>query len=175
MLLPFLRHFHWCMSHQQVCTIFRVAVFLALPLRFSNANSLTIAPPPPRQRLASTQDLLSRLQLLPAYDKYVRPLLGSLDGSLSAIDGAANTNTQSLGISPNPMSHIDKGKGREVPVHGGDVDMHDPNDGDEDDGKGDKKKRNSYKHLIGGIPGKSDISIHFFPAAACHRFCLLSN
>ncbi|KXN84733.1 hypothetical protein AN958_12160 [Leucoagaricus sp. SymC.cos] len=31
------------------------------------------ARPPPRQHLASTQDLLARFHLLPAYDKYVRP------------------------------------------------------------------------------------------------------
>lgn len=110
-------------------------------------------PTPPRQHLASTQDLLSRLQLLPAYDKYVRPPQSSLDGPLDVkpnLNGGGNTNTQL----PNPMSPlIDKGKGREVPVRGGDVDMHDPNDGDEDD-VGGKKKRNNYKHLIRGIPGK---------------------
>lgn len=153
------------------CSVaFDCRIFLVPSLKFSNEISLMIAPPPPRQHLASTQDLLSRLQLLPAYDKYVRP---SLDGSLGAIDGAGNINAQSLGTTPNPMSHFDKGKGREVPVHGGDVDMHDPNDAEEEDGKGDKKKRNSYKHLIGGIPGKSDISTPFF--FGVNRFCLLSK
>ena len=126
----------------------------------TNAASLMIAQPPPRQYLASTQDLLSRLQLVSAYDKYVRSPQGSLDGSLNtkmSIDGGLNTNTLSSGVTPNPMSpHIDKGKGRELPVRGGEVDTHDPNDGDEEDmgGKGEKRKRNNYKHLIKGIPGK---------------------
>lgn len=98
------------------------------------------------------------MHLLPAYDKYVRPPQASLDGPLdvkTGLDGGTNANTQSAGIAPNAMPpHIDKGKGREVPVN--DVDMHDPNDVDDDDmgGKGEKKKRNSYKHLIRGIPGK---------------------
>jgi hypothetical protein len=126
---------------------------------YTNAASLMIAPPPPRQHLASTQDLISRLQLITAYDKYVGPPQGSLDESLNAkmsMDGM-NTDTQTSGITPNPLSpHVDKGKGREVPVRGGEVDMHDPNDGDEDDvgGKGEKRKRNNYKQLIRGIPGK---------------------
>jgi hypothetical protein len=147
--------------HWQKISCFAVAfvavTFLALSLGFTNAASLTIGPTPPRQHLASTQDLLSRLQLLPAYDKYVRPPQSSLDGPLDVkpnLNGGGNTNTQL----PNPMSPlIDKGKGREVPVRGGDVDMHDPNDGDEDD-VGGKKKRNNYKHLIRGIPGKSDMN-----------------
>ncbi len=32
-------------------------------------------PPPPRQHLAATQDLLARFHLLPAYDRYVRPFV----------------------------------------------------------------------------------------------------
>jgi len=50
---------------------------------------------------------------------------------------------------------VDKGKGREVA--GGDVEMADAQDADDDDalgGKGEKKKKNSYKHLIKGVPGK---------------------
>jgi hypothetical protein len=59
---------------------------------------------------------------------------------------------------------LDKGKGKEV-VHGNavtmgntpaDVDLGDGGDGDDDDvagGKGEKKKKNTYRHLIKGIPG----------------------
>jgi hypothetical protein len=60
---------------------------------------------------------------------------------------------------------LDKGKGKEV-VHGNvvtmantpaDVDLGD-GDGDDDDaagGKNEKKKKNTYKDLIKGIPGAS--------------------
>jgi len=101
----------------------------------TNRTALSlIAPPPPKQHLASTQDLLARLQLLPAYDKYVR--LGDA-GDASAGPGVPTTGA------------VDKGKGREL---GGDVEMADAQDGDDDDGR-EKKKKNSYKHLIKGIPG----------------------
>lgn len=138
--------------HRQI-SCFSLSQLLCLCLVFTDATSWMIAPPPPKQYLASTQDLLSRLQLFPAYDKHVR---------LQGLDESLNPNTQNNGITPNPMSpHIDKGKGREVLVRGGDVDMHDPNDGDEDDtgGKGEKKKRNNYKHLIRGIPGELLINL----------------
>ncbi|RPD54325.1 hypothetical protein L226DRAFT_548215 [Lentinus tigrinus ALCF2SS1-7] len=98
--------------------------------------SLFLPPPGPSQPppyFRSTEDLLKRFQLLPAYDKYVRP------------------------YAP-PVSHLgatDKGKGKEVPPSspaaptpgpGGDGD-------DEDGGKGEKKHKN-YKQLIKAIPGK---------------------
>ena len=149
----------------------------------TNATSLMTAPSPPRQHLASTQDLLSRLQLVSAYDKYVRSPQNSLDGSLNAkmsIDGGLNSNTLSSGVIPNPMSpHVDKGKGREVPVRGGEVDTHDPNDGDEDDmgGKGEKRKRNNYKHLIKGIPGKLVrclMDFWTFVVLSCYLYFLLT-
>ena len=41
-----------------------------------------------------------------------------------------------------------KGKGK-----ADDVDLGDGGDGDDDDVKGEKKKKNTYKHLIKGIPG----------------------
>ena len=60
---------------------------------------------------------------------------------------------------------LGKGKGREV-VHRNavttmgntpaDMDVGDGGDGDDDDvtgGKGEKKKKNTYRHLIKGIPG----------------------
>ena len=46
---------------------------------------------------------------------------------------------------------LDKGKGKEV-----DLDPGDGADGDDDNvtgGKGETKKKNTYKHLIKGIPG----------------------
>ncbi|GJE85678.1 hypothetical protein PsYK624_017570 [Phanerochaete sordida] len=112
-------------------------------------------PPPPAQQPSrpyfdSTQDLLSRFQLLSAYDKYVRPYAVPVGPA-----GASQP--------PMPPSMGDKGKGkeREVPPR----DIASPaaaqtpgggNDGDDEDGqgKGEKKWKNNYKHLIKGIPGK---------------------
>ena len=118
--------------------------------------SFSPVPPPPRQHLHSTQDLLKRFQLLPAYDKYVRP--SAVSGSDVGFDGADP-------ITPAPVTPggVDKGKGREVSGSGGvavdhsheDTGLGD-GDGDDDDGpggKGEKKKKNSYKHLIKGVPG----------------------
>ncbi|KAF7316808.1 hypothetical protein HMN09_00413900 [Mycena chlorophos] len=92
-----------------------------------------IQPPP---RLASTDDLLTRFRLLPAYDKYVRD------------EAHQHSDQQDNG----------KGKGREQPpsptpqTPGGPD--HDPDDDDAAQAKGEKKKKNSYKHLIKGVPGK---------------------
>ena len=122
-----------------------------------------IAPPPPKQHLASTQDLILRLQLLPAYDKYVRPHIvpqgtsnlpdasSSSNLNLDGVNTAMNTPAASGFVLP---GHVDKGKGREVPMPEGDVEMQDGHDGDDEEGKGEKKKKNNYKHLIKGIPGK---------------------
>lgn len=50
---------------------------------------------------------------------------------------------------------LDKGKGREVsvgtPLAAGDGG--DGEDGDDEGGKGDRKLKNSYRHMIRGIPG----------------------
>ena len=103
------------------------------------------APPPPKQHLASTQDLLSRFHLLPAYNKYVRPSL--LPGVDPSNDGLPPSTP---GASATPGT-LGKGKGKEA-----DMDLGDGGDGDDDDvtgGKGEKKKKNTYKHLIKGIPG----------------------
>ncbi|KAH9902464.1 hypothetical protein C8Q73DRAFT_670532 [Cubamyces lactineus] len=99
-------------------------------------------PPPPRSHFASTEDLLTRFQLLPSYDKYVRPYVTPAGSSSS---GAT-----------------EKGKGKEKEIPLRDVAAsspaahtpgagHDPED--EDGGKGEKKSKN-YRHLIKGIPGK---------------------
>ncbi|CAK5268501.1 unnamed protein product [Mycena citricolor] len=92
------------------------------------------APPHPAPRLASTQDLLARFQLIPAYDKYVR--------------GAA----EDFADAP------DKGKGKARELNGSPVPQtpgdQEPDDEDGGLAKGEKKKKNSYKHLIKGVPGR---------------------
>ncbi|KIP10988.1 hypothetical protein PHLGIDRAFT_28135 [Phlebiopsis gigantea 11061_1 CR5-6] len=106
--------------------------------------------PPPRPYFDSTQDLLSRFQLLSAFDKYVKPY---------SLPVGAPGSTQ---IPQLPTSgERGKGKEREVPPRdiASPVAGHTPgagNDGDDEDaqGKGEKKWKNSYKHLIKGIPGK---------------------
>jgi len=78
------------------------------------------------------------------------------------VDGENTSN--SSGVVQIPTSGpVDKGKGREVPIPGEDVEMHDVHDADEDDavGKGERKYKNSYKHLIKGIPGS--LSLLFSP------------
>lgn len=101
----------------------------------------------PRPYFDSTQDLLSRFQLLSAYDKYVRPYSLPVDAG----DGNAGSS----------LSVGDKGKGKEkeviprdvaspaaqTPGAGGD------GDDEEHQGKGEKKWKTSYKHMIKGIPG----------------------
>ncbi|KAF7374852.1 hypothetical protein MSAN_00371200 [Mycena sanguinolenta] len=103
-----------------------------------------LAHPHPPPLLASTQDLLARLQLLPAYDKYVR---SPLDDAQEPNGSVAN-------------GKVDNGKGKardtspppQTPGAAGEADA------DDDDGaqpKGEKKKKsNSYRHLIKGVPGK---------------------
>jgi hypothetical protein len=105
------------------------------------------APSPPKLHLDSTQDLLARLHLHSAYDRYVRPLV--LPGNEPTGSGMG------AGM---PGTPGDKGKGKEVDggmetlgqdggLGGGD------GDGDDEDGKGEKRRKNSYKHLIKGLPG----------------------
>jgi hypothetical protein len=99
-------------------------------------------PPPPKQHLASTQDLLSRFHLLPAYNKYVRP--SQFPDADPSNDGPPPS-TPGVSAVPGTLS---KGKGKAP-----DVDLGDGGDGDDDDVKGEKKKKNTYKHLIKGVPG----------------------
>lgn len=112
---------------------------------------MSIEHSPPRPHFDSTQDLLSRFQLLSAFDKYVKPYSLPVDTS-----GVAQV--------PQLPNGADKGKGKEREVPPRDVASptaaHTPgagNDGDDEDGqgKGEKKWKNSYKHLIKGIPGMS--------------------
>ncbi|TDL25825.1 hypothetical protein BD410DRAFT_609060 [Rickenella mellea] len=108
----------------------------------------------------STQDLISRFQLLPAYDEYVRPNIRvPLDGEPLAKSTPGSVATPAPFQAPTPGT-LDKGKGKEVLVEApiaattpGGPDAADA-DGDDEDGKGDKKKKNSYKQLIKSVPGK---------------------
>ena len=110
------------------------------------------APQPP-PLLTSTQDLISRFNLLTAYDKFVRPFAAPVDGQSS--NHPPTPAPAAMATAPAQ----DKGKGRErepetpfpanAPTPGAQPDA------DDDDGKDGKKKRNSYKHLIKGIPGAS--------------------
>ena len=98
-----------------------------------------LPPPAPQSKpthLRSTEDLIARFSLLPAYNKYVRPHAVPVDGP---------------DHSPTPGG-IDKGKGKEKEFATATPD--DGQDGDDDEGgKGDKKKKNNYKHLVKGVPG----------------------
>ncbi|KAH0585167.1 hypothetical protein H2248_008423 [Termitomyces sp. 'cryptogamus'] len=117
----------------------------------SSASPLFLPPPPPPRTqptyLHSTQDLLGRFHLLPAYDKYVRPFTMPTETGKDQLGFAS--------VTPGTNGGLDKGKGKEA--EGGPVApvAHEGGDGGDDDGgKGDKKQRNNYKHLIKGIPGK---------------------
>ncbi|KAG6862568.1 hypothetical protein C0995_000116 [Termitomyces sp. Mi166 len=108
-------------------------------------------PPPPLPRtqptyLHSTQDLLGRFHLLSAYDKYVRPFALPTETS--------QDQPGIVPVTPGANGGLDKGKGKET--EGGPVTpvVHEGDGGDDEGGKGDKKQKNNYKHLIKGIPGK---------------------
>ena len=125
-------------------------------------TSHSTAPPPPKQHLASTQDLLARFHLLPAYDRYVRPF--TLPGDDPALQQQPNDpqtpapGPSVLGSSP-AIGPVDKGKGRErdsavaTPAEPDPADVGDADDDDAPGAKGEKKKKNTYRHLIKGIPG----------------------
>jgi hypothetical protein len=108
--------------------------------------SIRTGPPPAPIYLTSTQDLLARFNLLPSYDKYVRPY----------ITAAGHDHPPT----PTPVPDI-KGKGKEKEAvspaaaqsPGDDHDHDHDDDGDGPGGKGEKKKKNNYKHLIKGVPG----------------------
>ncbi|KAF9468038.1 hypothetical protein BDZ94DRAFT_1304781 [Collybia nuda] len=122
----------------------------------SSPPHIFFPPPAPPQThpvyLSSTQDLLARFALLPAYDKYVRPFAAPGETGLD----------QTGPVPPNPGvgGMLDKGKGKEVAETLVSVGIVDNGDGDDDDGpggKGEKRKKNNYKHLIKGIPGKHSL------------------
>jgi hypothetical protein len=117
-----------------------------------------IAPPAPPTHLKSTQDLLARFQLLPAYDKHVRPFVTPIENG--------------QGHPPPTPGLSEKAKGkereREPPVgtspiaHTPGADGGDPDD-DDGPGHGEKKKKNNYKHLIKGVPGSSYLLCSLIP------------
>ncbi|KAK7678576.1 hypothetical protein QCA50_018448 [Cerrena zonata] len=116
---------------------------LAGPSTIPQYPALFLPDPVPERRkpkFTSTDDLISRFQLLPTYDRYVRPYVTTVGGA----QGAA----------------IDKGKGKErerepstpagqTPGAGNDAEEEEPQTKG-----GEKKWRNNYKHLIKDIPGK---------------------
>ena len=109
---------------------------------------LDLAPPKTHPaHLSSTQDLLARFSLLSAYDKYVRPFAAPGDTGPDQ-NGPAPSFPSATGV-------LDKGKGKEIVGTPGSVGVADGADGDDDEatGKGEKKKSNTYKHLIKGVPG----------------------
>lgn len=93
----------------------------------------------PIQYLASTQDLLARFNLHPAYDKYVKPYIEPLDPAVT-IPQDNNPTTPTT----------DKGKGKEKERE---KEKEKDQDEDDEDGGATKKKKDTYKHLIRGIPG----------------------
>jgi hypothetical protein len=97
--------------------------------------------------LSSTQDLLARFSLISAYDKYVRPFAAPGETGLDQ-NGPAS-------VFPGASGVPDKGKGKEIVGTPGSSGIADGGDGDDDEGtgKGEKKKKNTYKHLIKGVPG----------------------
>ncbi|KAH9972760.1 hypothetical protein BGW80DRAFT_1312367 [Lactifluus volemus] len=117
-------------------------------------NSSLFLPPPasprPPQLLESTQDLISRFHLLTAYDKFVRPFITQ--------DHDPNSN---LPTTPAVASSPDKGKGRErdpgTPTIASAATPGTHHDPDDDEGRDGKKKKNTYRHLIKGVPGKHSI------------------
>jgi hypothetical protein len=90
----------------------------------------SIGPSRPPPYFKSTEDLLSKFQLLSAYNSYVRPF-------------------QSLEDTPS-----DTVKGTPI----------DPDDDELDRGK----KKNSYKHLIKGIPGSITSCVSFQQSTFAH-------
>ncbi|KAJ3476135.1 hypothetical protein NLI96_g11374 [Meripilus lineatus] len=113
----------------------------------TSSTHLSSPPGPPKQRpyFASTDDLLSRFHLLPAYDRYVRPF--------------ASQNPPQIPSLPT----IDKGKGKEKDIPQRDISApaastplpHNDQDEDDQPPKGERKWKNNYKHMIKGIPGSS--------------------
>ncbi|KAI0297310.1 hypothetical protein B0F90DRAFT_922131 [Multifurca ochricompacta] len=101
--------------------------------------------------LESTQDLISRFHLLTAYDKFVRPFI------------TQELDPHQLHPPTTPLVPLptDKGKARErdpgTPTIASAATPGTHHDPDDDEGRDGKKKKNTYRHLIKGIPGKHSI------------------
>ena len=112
------------------CRIAAYASLARIPLSPSTGPS---RPPP---YFKSTEDLLSKFQLLSAYDSYVRPFLPSEDMPSDTV----------------------KGEGWDIlPTDPHSIHTNDPDDDELDR----RKKKNNYKHLIKGIPGSIASSVPF--------------
>lgn len=118
-----------------------------------NSSLFLLAPASPRppQLLESTQDLISRFHLLTAYDSFVRPFIAQ----------EHDLNTANLPATPAVAPLSDKGKGRErdpgTPTVASAATPGTHHDPDDDEGRDGKKKKNTYRHLIKGVPGKHSI------------------
>ncbi|KAI0293782.1 hypothetical protein BC826DRAFT_910387 [Russula brevipes] len=117
-------------------------------------SSLFLLPPAsprPPQLLESTQDLISRFHLLSAYDKFVRPFISQ----------EHDPHTTQLPTTPAVPPSSDKGKGKErdpgTPTIASAATPGTHHDPDDDEGRDGKKKKNTYRHLIKGVPGKHSI------------------
>jgi hypothetical protein len=132
-------------SFRQVRVLSSQFNYLSLSTNFPSAS-----PRPPRL-LESTQDLISRFHLLTAYDKFVRPF----------ITQEHDPNTAQLPTTPAVPSLSDKGKGKErdpgTPTVASAATPGTHNDPDDDEGRDGKKKKNTYRHLIKGVPGTQSI------------------
>ncbi|KAH9999180.1 hypothetical protein BJV74DRAFT_767310 [Russula compacta] len=112
---------------------------------------LQSAAPRPSHLLESTQDLISRFHLLTAYDKFVRPFISQ----------EHEPHTTHLPATPAITPSPDKGKGKErdpgTPTIASAATPGTHHDPDDDEGRDGKKKKNTYRHLIKGIPGKHSV------------------
>jgi hypothetical protein len=126
----------------------------------ARADALSLVhpvPPKPSTHIRGTQDLVTRLGLLGAYDRHVRAHAVPLVPPLSAAPGAGPPMSS---ISPSVVTDKGKGKEREASVGLGVANAPTPGgpvgDGADEEGRGEKKRKNTYRHLIKGIPGMPD-------------------
>ncbi|KAI9510740.1 hypothetical protein F5148DRAFT_523846 [Russula earlei] len=137
-------------SNQQTPHHNAVAGPSSIPLN-SSLFILLPASPRPSHLLESTQDLISRFHLLSAYDKFVRPFISQEHDPHSA----------HFPTTPAVPPSSDKRKGKErdpgSPTIASAATPGTHHDPDDEEGRDGKKKKNTYRHLIKGIPGKHSI------------------
>jgi len=116
-------------------------------LTLTCSPSLSIASPRPPPLLESTQDLISRFHLLTAYDKFVRPFISQ----------EHDPHSSQLPTTPAVAPSSDKRKGKErdpgSPAIASAATPGTHHDPDDEEGRDGKKKKNTYRHLIKGVPG----------------------
>ncbi|KAL1747106.1 hypothetical protein HDZ31DRAFT_80688 [Schizophyllum fasciatum] len=115
--------------------------------------------PSPPVYLRSTDDLLSRFQLYPAYDKWVRPYVTPLDPNDPNAPPPAAGASDTKGKARDDMMEVD---GPIPPPPSGATPLSDSSkrDGADEAGKEEKKRKNNYRHLIKGLPGKHSTKGH---------------